>query len=74
MHEPYDEPTNVTAVDGEVQLNGPDGITVSMTPEAAVETSSRLFEAAAVAKGQQIIRENDAALLSRGLRDQPGSS
>lgn len=65
MHEPYDEPTKVTAVDGEVHLDGPDGVSVSITPEAAVETSNRLYEAAAVAKGQQILQENDAALLKR---------
>lgn len=49
---PYDEPTKADAVDGEVTLNGPDGIGLSMTPEAAEETARRLARAAAEAKGQ----------------------
>lgn len=50
--EPYDEPTQVTAIDGEVVLDGPDGIGVSMTPDAAEETSRRLKSGADVARDQ----------------------
>jgi len=53
---PYDEPSEVTAEEGEVLVNGPDGVAVSLTPEAADETSQRLLYAAAEAKGQQVGR------------------
>ncbi|MDB5441190.1 MAG: hypothetical protein JWM33_3617 [Caulobacteraceae bacterium] len=42
----YDTPTKVTKVDGEVSLDGPDGIGLSMTPHAARETGERLVRAA----------------------------
>lgn len=48
----YDEPTKVTAKEGEVILDGPDGVDVKLTPEAARETSNRLWDGAAKAKGQ----------------------
>lgn len=54
----YDEPTEVTAKDGNVVLDGPDGVDVSVTPEAAEETSNRLFDAAAEARGQEIMRKH----------------
>lgn len=50
--EPYDEPTQVTAIDGEVVLDGPDGIGVSMTSDAAEETGRRLKAGAEVARDQ----------------------
>ena len=46
----YDTPTNVIPVDGEVVLDGPDGIGLSMTPEAAAESGKRLVKGAAQAK------------------------
>jgi hypothetical protein len=49
----YDEPTKVTAKHGEVILDGPDGVDVKLTPEAARETSNRLWDGAAKAKGQR---------------------
>ena len=48
----YDEPTEVTAVDGEVALCGPDGIGLSMTPKAAAATGKRLGDAAEEARAQ----------------------
>jgi hypothetical protein len=36
-----------------VLVDGPDGLAYSMTPEAAAETSDRLLEKAAVARGQE---------------------
>ncbi len=42
----YDTPTKVTVVRGEVVLDGPNGLGLSMTPEAAAETGKRLSEAA----------------------------
>lgn len=54
MTKVYDEPSNVEAVEGEVEVNGPDGVAVSLTPDAAAETSDRLLAAAATAEGQRI--------------------
>lgn len=48
----YDEPSEVSAVDGAVQLNGPGEIDVAMTAGAAEETSERLLGAAFEARGQ----------------------
>jgi hypothetical protein len=53
----YDEATEVDAEDGKVVLDGPDGVAVLMTPEAALETSDRLLFGASQAKGQQIQEE-----------------
>lgn len=50
----YDEPSTVTAQSGQVQVDGPDGVAVAMTPEAAAETSDRLLAGASQAMGQQI--------------------
>lgn len=53
----YDEATEVDAEDGNVVLDGPNGVAVLMTPEAAAETSDRLLFGAAKARGQQIDAE-----------------
>jgi len=50
---PYDEPSDVTAVEGDVDISGPDSVDVSMTPEAAEITAGRLVRAAQTAKGQK---------------------
>lgn len=50
----YDEPSDVSVEQGQVHMDGPDGVAVALTPDAAAETSDRLFAAAATAKGQQI--------------------
>ncbi len=52
----YDEATKVSAKDGEVILDGPDGVDVKLTPAAARETSTRLWDGAAKAKGQKRAR------------------
>ena len=49
----YDKPSDVSAEQGEVIIDGPDGVAVSLTPEAARETSSRLLRAADEAAGQR---------------------
>lgn len=46
------EPSSVTAHDGVVDVVGPDGVDIAMTPSAAEETSQRLLEGAAKALGQ----------------------
>jgi hypothetical protein len=51
--ETYSKPSEVTAEDGRVLLDGPDGIDVAMTPEAALETGGRLIDEAARAAGQE---------------------
>jgi hypothetical protein len=53
----YDEPTRVDAEDGKVILDGPDGVAVRMTPDAALETSDRLLSGATQAMGQQVQEE-----------------
>ena len=50
----HDQPSNVTAAEGVVSVEGPDGVDVRLTPEAADETSDRLLHGALQAKGQQL--------------------
>ena len=52
----YDDPSVVTAVDGAVEMNGPDAVDVAMTPEAAEETSERLLGEAFKARGQRRLK------------------
>lgn len=61
----YDTPSKVTAEEGEVIIDGPDGVAFLLTPEAAAETSDRLLEQAAVARGQQVRSEGRDADPSR---------
>ena len=51
---PFDTPSEVDAEEGEVVVDGPDAVAVSLTPEAAAETSHRLLHGAAKARGQQL--------------------
>lgn len=51
--EPQKGPGEVSAEAGQVLLDGPDGVAVTMTPDAAEETGRRLIAAAAEARGQQ---------------------
>jgi hypothetical protein len=51
----FDTPSEVTAEQGEVVVDGPDGLAYSMTPEAAAETSDRLLEQAAIARGREVL-------------------
>ena len=57
MPDLYDQATRVTAAHGDVILDGPDGVDVAMTPEAALATSDRLLEGALAARGQQLSDE-----------------
>ena len=52
-NKPHEMPSDVTAEEGEVQVDGPDGVAISFTPDAALETSGRLFRGAAEARGQK---------------------
>ena len=53
----YAKPSDVSAEDGVVNVDGPDGVDVGLTPEAALETSDRLLEGATEAAGQRRERE-----------------
>lgn len=49
---PHKQPSHVTAEEGEVNVDGPDGVATSFTPDAAEETGHRLVHAATEARGQ----------------------
>ena len=49
----YDEVTKVTASSGDVHLDGPDGVDVKVTPEAAEATADELIKGAMEAAGQR---------------------
>ena len=49
---PESEPGTASAEQGQVTLDGPDGVAVAMTPYAARETGRRLIAAADIAEGQ----------------------
>jgi hypothetical protein len=49
----HDEPSEVSVENAEVHVDGPDGVAVALTADAAAETSDRLLAAAATAKGQE---------------------
>jgi len=50
---PYDEPSDVRAVAGDVAILGPGGVDISMTPPAAEKTAGKLVRAAQSARGQE---------------------
>lgn len=49
----YDKPSEVIADNGKVLVDGPDGVDVALTPDAALETAFRLTDEAARAAGQE---------------------
>ena len=48
----HDGPSEVVADEGEVIVEGPDGVAVTTTPDAAEETGKRMLEAASEARRQ----------------------
>jgi hypothetical protein len=54
MHKPQleEKPGVASAEQGQVILDGPDGVAVAMTPDAARRTAQRLIAAADIAAGQ----------------------
>jgi hypothetical protein len=46
------EPSRVAAEEGQVIVDGPDGVAVTLTPDAAEETARRLLEAVDEARRQ----------------------
>lgn len=55
------QPARVTVVDKEVVQDGPDGVALSMTPEAAEVTGERLVAAARVAREDKPARGRASA-------------
>jgi hypothetical protein len=53
----YDQASTVIALDGAVEVDGPDEVDVALTPEAAEETSDRLSSEAMKARGQRRLRD-----------------
>lgn len=51
--QPHDKPTQATAEQGVVMLDGPNGIALSMTPDAAQKSADRIRAAANEAFDQQ---------------------
>ncbi len=54
----YDQATTVTARAGEVILDGPDGVDLKVTPEAAEQTAENLLEESVKARGQRRMKDN----------------
>lgn len=53
----FNKASDVTAKDGQVLVDGPDGVDVALTPEAAEKTADRLIENAVRAAGQRHFKE-----------------
>jgi len=49
----YENPSEVKAVDGVVEVDGPDAVDIAFTAEAAEETSERLLGQAFKIRGQR---------------------
>jgi len=49
----HSQPSEVNAEAGQVLVEGPDGVAVSLTPDAAEETGRRLIDAASQARLQE---------------------
>ena len=49
---PESQPGTASAEQGQVTLDGPNGLAITMTPSAARETGRRLIAAAEIAEGQ----------------------
>lgn len=53
---PHDTPTQATAEEGEVMLDGPAGLSLSLTPKAARQSAKEIGRAAREAGKQEIMR------------------
>ncbi len=59
----HSTPSEVAAVQGVVIVDGPDGVAVTLTPEAAEETGERLINGSAEATGPEDRRDHPQAAL-----------
>lgn len=50
----HSEPSDVAAEAGHVFVEGPDGVAVTLTPDAAEETARRMIIAASQARRQEV--------------------
>nr|WP_295671598.1 hypothetical protein [Sphingomonas sp.] len=50
---PHDTPTDASAEEGEVMLDGPDGLAMSLTPNAADASAAAIRQAADLARKQK---------------------
>ena len=57
----HGDPSDVVAEAGEVIVEGPNGVAVTLTPDAAEETGRRMLEAASKARRQADGSESEAA-------------
>jgi hypothetical protein len=48
----YSDPSDVAIEEGQVIVEGPDGVAVTLTPDAAEETGRRMIDAASQARAQ----------------------
>ena len=62
----YAKASDVSAKDGIVNVDGPDGVDVGLTPEAALETSDRLLQGASEAAGQRALGKGEKTLKHSG--------
>ena len=53
-----DQPCQVSAEEGQVLLNGIEGVDATLTPEAAEQTGDRLIEESVRARGQRRMKDN----------------
>jgi hypothetical protein len=57
----HSKPSEVETAAGEVLVSGPDGVAVSLTPEAAIETGVRLIDGGAEAHGRDRLDQADVS-------------
>lgn len=53
----FDEACEAEAIDGAVEVHGPDDIDIALTPEAAEETATELEMEALKARGQRRMKD-----------------
>jgi hypothetical protein len=70
-NKPHDMPSAVDAEAGVVLLEGPDGVMISFTPEAAAETGDRLQGGAGKARDQREGRRPPFDSAAPGVRHGP---
>lgn len=70
----YSKASDVSAEEGVVNVDGPDGVDVGLTPEAALETSNRLLDGAMHAAAQRHRSERLTGGTGRSETRRPGDT